>query len=206
MGMPLSDDELKAQWHSTLNLPVTFETIEDKKYKYSWVGSTCGHIYKNSLINRRAGSGCLYCAGKAILIGFNDFESQNPEIAKEWHPTKNLPLLPSQIFSRGSSQKYTWVCSRGHEYEAKPLTRASGHGCGYCSGAFPIVGETDLATTHPKLVAKYWNYAKNGSVLPSHVKAGSSVSAWWLCSEGHDTYGSIADKVDKNVNCKYCSN
>ena len=35
----------------------------------------------------------------------------SPEIAKEWHPTLNAPLIPEEVFNR-SDKKAWWQCQR----------------------------------------------------------------------------------------------
>lgn len=125
-------DDLKSQWHPSLNLPLTTETYVVISKKVWWLGD-CGHEWQTSYYERSIrGAGCSYCTGKKILIGFNDFQSQNPEIAKEWHPTKNGDLLPTQIFAKTSTKKVWWQCSLGHEWDAKPLHRANGLGMTRC--------------------------------------------------------------------------
>ncbi len=59
----------------------------------------------------------------------------NPEIAKQWHPTKNGDLKPANI-SYGAEQKVWWQCSNveDHEWEAKVYIRNQGRGCPFCSG------------------------------------------------------------------------
>ena len=36
----------------------------------------------------------------------------NPELAKEWHPTKNGSLEPTDL-TLGSNKKVWWVCAKG---------------------------------------------------------------------------------------------
>jgi hypothetical protein len=55
----------------------------------------------------------------------------HPNLAKEWHPTKNKPLTPEQV-SPGSGQKVWWKCDNEHEWEAAVNSRVSGSGCPEC--------------------------------------------------------------------------
>jgi len=53
-----------------------------------------------------------------------------PEIAAQFHPTKNGDLTPGQVVA-GSTEKTWWVCDKGldHEWEASPRKRtADGQG------------------------------------------------------------------------------
>ena len=54
-----------------------------------------------------------------------------PELALEWHPTRNAPLTPNLI-SYGSTKKVWWICNKGHEFQATVNNRSSGYGCPYC--------------------------------------------------------------------------
>ena len=57
---------------------------------------------------------------------------KNPELAEEWHPTRNGDLTPDQVTPR-SSRKVWWRCSRGHEREATIYNRTRGTGCPDCN-------------------------------------------------------------------------
>ncbi|MGA9112116.1 MAG: zinc-ribbon domain-containing protein, partial [Smithella sp.] len=41
----------------------------------------------------------------------------NSNIAREWHPTKNGSLTPSDV-SVGSNRKVWWLCSKCHAWPA----------------------------------------------------------------------------------------
>jgi len=45
-----------------------------------------------------------------------------PDVAKEWHPTKNGDLKPEH-FTRGSKKKVWWICDKGHSYQRMITTR-----------------------------------------------------------------------------------
>ena len=81
-----------------------------------------------------------------------------PEIAKEWHPTKNGNLTPKEIH-KGSNKKVWWQCSKGHDWEARVYTRSSGTKCPYCSGNRLTI-ENSLAFVYPEIAAE-WHPIKN---------------------------------------------
>ena len=60
--------------------------------------------------NRNSGNDCPYLNGKAVWPGFNDLATINPELAAQWHPTKNGDLKPTQI-TAGSRKKVWWLLS-----------------------------------------------------------------------------------------------
>ena len=51
-----------------------------------------------------------YKSGKMVLEGYNDLQTMNPELASQWHPTKNGDLKPTQI-TAGSQKKVWWLLS-----------------------------------------------------------------------------------------------
>lgn len=57
----------------------------------------------------------------------------NPELAKEWHPTLNGNLTPYDL-TPGCSENYWWLCAYGHSYQTSPKERSERHaGCPICN-------------------------------------------------------------------------
>ena len=77
--------------------------------------------------------GCGICDGKIVVEGINDLATKRPEIAKEWHPTKNGDLKPTRV-TCGYNIKVWWLCPDcGCEWEAEVHRRAvRGNGCPNC--------------------------------------------------------------------------
>lgn len=97
--------------------------------------------------------------GKKIWPGFNDFATRQPELAKEWHPTKNGDLKPSEI-AETSHQPVWWQDPLGHEWRAQIFSRTRLHsGCPYCANRMLMPGFNDLATRFPAL-AEEWDEEK----------------------------------------------
>lgn len=87
-----------------------------------------GHTWNARIFSRtKNGLGCPICAGKEVLIGFNDLSTTHPEIASqayEWDP---------KSVSKGHGVKKKWKCSEGHIWMARPATRVQGFGCPSCA-------------------------------------------------------------------------
>ena len=90
-----------------------------------------GHSYTKSIIKHVRGEGCPVCAGKKVLVGFNDLSTVCPDVAKTWNYTKNGDALPTHITAH-SNKKFWWICEHGHEWEAKVCNRVNGRGCPEC--------------------------------------------------------------------------
>lgn len=87
-----------------------------------------GHVWKAPPSSITQGGWCPYCAGKAVLKGFNDLQTTHPLIAAEaygWDPTTIV---------RGHAKKKLWRCVEGHEWRATPANRTNqNQGCPSCS-------------------------------------------------------------------------
>ncbi len=47
------------------------------------------HVGGDGCSRASEGVGCPYCAGTAVLPGFNDLATTHPDLSSEWHPTAN---------------------------------------------------------------------------------------------------------------------
>lgn len=134
------------------------------------------------------------------------FTITHPEIAKEWHPTKNKGLSPDD-FSFGSKQKVWWKCDKGedHEWYVSIGSRtANKSSCPICS-CRKVVKSNSLETTNPE-IAKEWNYEKNNPIKPSEITKGSNKAFWWICSKNKNHTWKIAVKSRvRGSGCPYCS-
>ena len=120
----------------------------------------------------------------------------------QWHSTKNETLTPQEV-SKGSRKKIWWQCEKGHEWEAMIYSRTAGSGCPYCRGKYPILGKTDLATTHPQL-ANEWHPNKNHPLTPHQVSSGSNKRVWWQCEKGHEWEALIPNRAVRGDGCVLC--
>ncbi len=173
----------------------------NSREKVNWRCSK-GHEWQATVDSRvHSGRGCPYCAGQVIMPGETDIESVNPRMAALWHPTLNGDLTPSDI-SPGSQKRVWWQCERGHAWQAPTYSIKAGTNCPYCSGRNPIVGETDLATTHPHLL-NMWS--DHNELTPKEVTAGSHRKVWWRCEKGHEWESLVVSYAIDGCGCPYCA-
>lgn len=91
-----------------------------------------GHSYLGRIDHRTIDkSGCPYCSNQKALAGYNDLQTQRPDLAKQWHPTKNTPLKPCDVVPF-SNKKVWWLCELGHEWATSISHRAHGTNCPHC--------------------------------------------------------------------------
>ena len=193
---------LAKEWHPSKNGNLTPQMITSGSCKKVWWLGKCGHEWQQTPLNRKNGTGCPFCAGKRVLIGFNDLSTVNPELAKEWSFEKNEALSPSD-FTVNSGKSVWWVCENGHEWKASIYQRNNGTNCPFCSGRYAIEGKTDLLSVNPSL-AREWNYKKNDNIMPTRITAKSSKKVWWICGEGHEWQETPSNR-STGRGCPYCS-
>jgi hypothetical protein len=123
-----------------------------------------------------------------------------PDIAGQWHPTKNGDLRPENLTPR-SGRKTWWICDKGHAWKTVVRVRTRGSQCPYCSGR---VGspEYNLLTSYPD-IARQWHPTKNASRKPEEFTPGSGKKAWWYCDFGHEWEAAIGKRTG-GTGCPYC--
>lgn len=197
--------ELLREWHQTKNAPLTPEGITYGSKRSVWWKCEKGHEWQAMVYTRSgAGSGCPYCMGKKAWPGENDLASQRPDLAAQWHPTKNRDRTPADV-TVGGHYKAWWICEKGHEWQAIVKSRAiNGTGCPVCTNRKLTPGENDLAATHPEL-ARQWHPTRNGALTPRDVVAGSRRKVWWICGKGHEWQATILSRAGNGAGCPVCA-
>ncbi len=92
-----------------------------------------GHIWETRADNiLYTNKWCPVCSERKVLKS-NSLAALYPELAKEWHPTKNGNITPYDV-TPGSHMKVWWKCSEGedHEWQAMIYNRIRGRDCPKC--------------------------------------------------------------------------
>ncbi|MFA7219497.1 MAG: zinc-ribbon domain-containing protein [Synergistaceae bacterium] len=192
--------KLAKEWDYEANRNLTQNDVTCYSSKKVWWVCEKGHKWIATVSNRNLGRGCPYCVGKKTCKA-NSLATLNPELAKEWHPTKNRDLTPKDV-TCGSNKKIWWECNKGHSWQVSVANRNKGSGCPYCSG-HKVCKDNCLEALNPEL-AKEWHPTKNGDLTPYDVTCGSHKKAWWICKEGHQWQSVISSRNDGN-GCPYCA-
>ena len=196
--------ELAREWHPTKNLPLTPECVLPGSEIKVWWRCGLGHVWRATIHSRTDGCGCPVCANRAVALGVNDLASQFPNLAQEWHPTKNGALTPQEV-TFGTKRKVWWRCEKGHEWYVSVQSRTlDGTGCPVCAGRVILPGENDMASQFPE-VAQECHPTKNGPLLPSQVAPSCKRRVWWLCPQGHEYVAAVGMRTMRNSGCPYCA-
>lgn len=125
--------EIAKEWDFDKNDEwLTPENISAQSSKKVFWKCPLEHSYKATVTNRtRNHSGCPYCSGQKVLVGFNDLKTVAPQLANEWSPKNSIQ--PTEVTAH-SNKKVYWVCSLGHDdYLMSVKQRSNNQGCPVCA-------------------------------------------------------------------------
>ena len=199
--------ELYAQVHPELNAELDIESLTHASRQRVWWKCPVAddHVWQTTVLNRTmAKRGCPFCLG-ARPSSTNSIASLYPDLAKQWHPTKNGDLTPDQV-TKGSKKKAWWKCpvAEDHVWEANVGSRArNGRGCPFCAGV--CASSTNSVEALYPDIAKEWHPTKNGDLKPSDVTKSSAKRVWWRCPEGHEYEHTVNQRITRVKKCPYCS-
>ena len=112
--------DIAKEWHPIKNGGLTPSAVMQKTDKKVWwlCRNFNNHEWETSVSSRTsAGSGCPYCSG-TMASQENNLLKLYPDIAEEWHPTKNGSEMAADF--RPKSDKYVfWLCKQGHSYRSQ---------------------------------------------------------------------------------------
>ena len=123
-----------------------------------------------------------------------------PDLVKEWHPTKNVNLRPSDV-TPGSGKKVWWICEAGHEWQAVIYSRSRGSGCRFCNR--PAKSDVGQRTFSIQSLIREWHPTKNGDLNPRHVTYLHGQKVWWICEKSHEWQALVFSRI-RGIGCPVC--
>lgn len=146
--------------------------------KVWWKCPKCKSNYDRTIKDRKNSKGCPYCSGTRVNHT-NSLASIRPDLASEWHPTKNGEFTPEDV-ACNKSIKVWWIGKEcGHEWDATIYNRNfKSSSCPYCSSPPQrlLKGFNDLWTTNPEIAKLLLN--KEEGYKYSY---GSAIKTNWKC-------------------------
>ena len=209
--------EIADQWHPTKNNELTPDKVLPFSNKKVWWKCPtkceygCLHEYEQAICDRTKGQGCPYCCYNARQICYHQtLKFLHPEIAKQWHPSKNNELTPDKVLPF-SNKKVWWKCPTNcihgclHEYEQVIRDKTKGSGCPYCSA----YGNAKKFCCHETVEYMFPNLAKewhlDNEIKPNEITPGSGVKVWWKCIKNntHEWEAVISSRTNGH-GCPHC--
>ncbi len=160
------------------------------------------HEWKTSPALRvTQGTGCPVCANK-VISSSNSLATTHPELAAQWHPTKNGNLTPDDV-GAGSTRR---VCG-GSVRKVPTMNGLRPWKTGLqkaesvrFAATQKVVQSNCLATVNPALASE-WHPTKNGNLTAQHVAPGGRNKVWWQCPKNptHEWQAGSFFEVEERV-------
>ncbi len=209
-SLALCAPEIAAQWYQEKNEPLTPESVVRGSSRRVWWKCPAGadHVWQSTVDERVSKqSGCPFCSGYRISIT-TSLARLAPEVAAEWHPTRNGTLTPCDVTARGDRVVW-WQCRKDAEHEWQSSignrTRLE-RGCPFCAGQ-KVPRSRSLGALRPEL-ALQWDNEKNAPLTPFDVGLSSGLSVFWRCPRGPDHEWQVRVYVRTkpgSAGCPFCS-
>lgn len=194
--------ELLGEWDFKKNASIDpSKTLPHARKKVWWIcPKNEDHGYQAWIDNRtgKQKSACPYCSGLKVNHT-NSLEALYPEIAKQWHPTKNGSLTPSSV-SSGNDKKVWWRCERSaeHDWKASIGDRTRGTGCPSCSpqtSLNEIRIFTELETLFPGVRQRFKAHGLEADIFIDELKLAIEYDgSYW-----HRNEKKVASDLQKNL-------
>ena len=171
----IDNARLMAEWdweeNEKCNLDPQNLTLGSGK-KVHWVCSK-GHKWTTSIGHRVGrGTNCPYCSNKKVLPGYNDLQSQCPDLMAEWDYEDNT-IDPSTVAVK-SNKTAAWICPKGHKYPKAIYKRVIGEGCPVCAAALRTSFPEQcyyyyIKKIYPDAINSYRDIFDNGMELDIYI-------------------------------------
>ena len=108
--------ELAVQWHPSRNGELMPRDVVAGSHKKVWWKCPNGpdHEWQAAPQNRMKATGCPFCRG--LYPSVTNSVASVPELAAQWHPTRNGQLQPEEVVA-GTMKQLWWRCSAGPDHE-----------------------------------------------------------------------------------------
>ncbi len=144
--------------------------------------------------------------GQPTVRRFRSLAILRPDLAAEWHPTRNGERDPNRV-GQHSKRKVWWRCRDcGHEWQQSPKIRTQGNGCPACGkrrsiaatverNRRPIPRARSFAVLHSELLAE-WHPTRNGELDPYTIARASDCQVWWRCQDcAHEWKAAVSHRT-----------
>jgi len=192
-------------WHRARNGDLSPSDVSVQSNRVVWwqCAKVRQHIWRQSVrVQAARGARCPKCKGRGAQT--NSVAKMHPQLARQWHPSRNGTLTPRDI-GAGSDRMVWWRCCAGpdHEWQATIFQRTHMHTrCPFCVNQRASVTNS-LRALYPH-VAKEWHPTENFPDTPDTVVGESSKRFWWKCKSGHVWSTRIQDRTVRGTGCARC--
>ena len=196
------------EWDYEKNSDLDLKKVTYGSAKYAWWKCKEGHSFGSRIDTRTyVGNGCPYCKCNRATA---TLDVTHPELSKQWHPTKNNHLKPSNV-TFGSHLKVWWLLPCGHDANSVIGNRVKAQRkfnridyCLICKN-YILDDSNSLKARYP-LIAAEWHPIKNAEITPENVTCRCRKKVWWKCTGGHEwqAFVNIRTRLRRPSGCPKC--
>jgi len=186
---------LVALWDEEKNARAA-STETARSHRTAWWKCGNGHSFQRSPRILGKSLACPMCGLSGTSLG-----DTHPLLARRWHPTKNA-MMPDSVTASHTALCW-WTCDTApndetHDFSRSPLQMVNDDSCPRCA-----LASHSLAAKFPHVAAE-WHPHKNGNLGPDEVEPDHKMTAWWLCSKGHEFQQTIRSRTAGSGRCPHC--
>lgn len=190
--------DVASQWHPTRNGDFTPFDFTPRSHHKAWWRCDKGHEWQARIGSRSEGRACPECGKWKSYDPNKNLSAAYPEVAADWHPSKNGELQPSDVRAHSTSRRIWWLCPRGHEKQTTVDQRVK-RGCVECN-----TYEKSVAVLKPDLLSE-WHSEKNGELAPTEIAASSGRKVWWRCTRNQNHEWQATPSNRPKSGCPVCA-
>lgn len=164
------------RWDFSKNVAKPEDVNASSKELFHWICRVCNYPVciagkqwlaapGNMVVKKQ---GCPNCQRRVLTPEYN-LEAVYPNVAKQWHPTKNGSLTPKDYFPK-SHEKAFWICPIHDFYEKEIALKASNpsSGCNKCNAKTSkaeIRIYTELNSLFPEVTNRKKHFGKEVDIF-----------------------------------------
>ena len=198
--------EISKEWDYKKNYPLTPRNFAPHSSSKVYWKCENEHPSYPATIGARTGknrTSCPVCSGNKVHTS-TSLATLKPQIAKQWHPTKNEKLKPDG-FTCGSGKIVWWKCENGldHEWYVSIGSRAGKNRkglCPFCTNQKVSV-TNNFAEKYKELTAEL--HPNKNDALDATKIIGGAEKVWWRCKNGHSYQQTFSDRK-RGHGCSKC--
>lgn len=145
---------------------------------------------------------CMVCAGKIVIVGYNDALSANPRLIDVWDESNEKQ--PTE-YSKQSGQKFNYKCLICHNVYPRKIADAvkNINECSVCAGKIVVEGFNDLYSCYPKLMEEW---SDKNTIDPRTIAHQSKTVVMWECNKCHYEWSTpVYSRTGTGRGCAVCA-
>lgn len=213
LSLLFSNPELAKRWHPTKNGELTPLYVSKGANEKVWWQCENGHEWQGLVSVANAQSKpCKFC------LHSPEEEHETVQIKEAPHAKNAVAIVTDTPVELPSTKKAAVVADAVKPVVAPPVKKATVVADAVKPVVAPPVKKATAVANAPieapstkeahtsaaEIPVVFWDYEKNGRLLPDMLKPSSGEKVFWICSKGHKWLATFSSQRRKTTVCKQC--